>query len=559
MNHPTPLPDDGPSEDSDLIAYLDGELDADDSRTVESALALDAATRAKAEVYKKTYDLLDYLPKPEPSASFAARTLTKLQPVLGNIPAPSGSTLVLSASRIVPAAPRRVWPELFVWAVALVAVGAAGYFGHLVAQPYLNPPKEAEKFDQADLPLVHALPLYLGVDDLDYLKKLREADVFEDDPSSSAPPAAPGVEPISLAAQQKLIELFGEYPPARQQQLRTLHRQLAELPAKERAPLHRTLEAYAVWLDRLPDTLRKEILGAPGGAERIEAVRRVRERLWRESLSQSRQKALRAVASVEERTKLLGELKERERTFRREWELMHRQWQPNKSDDQKAWPFNSPALAKPLDDFIRRAFGVDLGAAVDRKADISAPCRLTREELIELKYRHEAAVKEGYWFSYGACLLQLAELHPMLPEPGRGKPLTQMDQAPLSLPVVRKLAKNDGVNLQQRFRPTLGRWPDFALEIHRLDAASKDKLPPLGPCRPGEFADDVEIFVKDQLGPKLDKKERDRLEIQQGKWPEYPRLMIELAKAKNLSVPGAMLPGEPKLWTEYYRLSTGKK
>jgi len=558
--NPTPLPEDGPSEDPDLIAYLDGELDADDSRTVESALALDAATRAKAEEYKKTYDLLDYLPKPEPSQTFAARTLTKLQPVLANGPAPSGSASVLSTSGLAaPAAPRRVWPELILWAAALVAVGGTGYYGHLLARPYLNPPKEIEKFDGADLPLIHALPLYIGIDDLDFLKKLREGDVFDADPASAPPSPTAESETISLAVQQKLIEQFQSYPPARRQQLRTLHRQLGELPAKERAALHRTLEAYAVWLDRLPDGPRREVLGAAGGAERIEAVLRVRERLWRESLPQSQQKALRAVASVEERTQFLSELKQREQTFRREWELMHRQWQPNKSDDQKAWPFNAPALAKPLDEYIRRAFGVDLAAPLDKKADISAPCRLTRDELIELKYRHETAIKEGYWFSYGACLLQLSELHPMLPEPGKGKPITQMDQPPLTLPVVRRLAKGDGVNLQQRFRPTLGRWPDFALEIHRLDAASKDKLPPLGPCRPGEFADDLELFLKDQLLPKLDRKERDRLDAPLGKWPEYPRAMIELAKAKNLSVPGAMLPGEPKLWNEYYRIGAAKK
>ena len=558
MNHPTPLPDDAPSDDPDLIAYLDGELDADDSRTVESKLAFDAATRAKAEEYKKTYDLLDYLPKPEPSATFTARTLTKLQPVVAVPASPSGSTPVLSGVAG-PASPRRVWPALFVWVFALVAVGAAGYFGHLLALPYLNPPKEVEKFDQADLPLIHDLPLYLGVDDLDFIRKLREADVFEDDPASASPSPAAASETISLAAQQKLIEQFLSYSPARRQQLRTLHMQFGELTPKDRAPLRRTLEAYAVWLDRLPDALRKEILGAPSGSERFETVLRIREKLWRESLTPSQQKALKTVASVEERTQLLSELKQREQTFRREWEFAHRQWQPNKSDDQKAYPFNKPELAKPLDDYIRRAFGVDLNAPFDKKADTSAPCRLTREELVELKYRHEAAIKEGYWFSYGACLLQLAEAHPMLPEPGKGKPLTQMDQPPLTLPAVRRLAKNDGANLQQRFKATIGRWPDFALEIHKLDAASKDKLPPLGPCRPGEFADDVELFVKDQLAPKLDRKERDRLDSQLGKWPEYPRAVIELAKAKNLSVPGAMLPGEPKLWNEYYRISGAKK
>ncbi len=553
MNRPTPLPEDPPSEDPDLIAYLDGELDADDSRTVESELARDAATRTRADEYKKTFDLLDYLPSPEPSPTFASRTLTKLRPVPA--PAPSGPAVAVPAIR------RSLGPELVLWAMAVVAVGAAGYFGHLLARPYLDPPQDVEKFDQSDLPLIHDLPLYLGVDDLDYLKKLRDADVFEDGPASATPSAPPAVETISVVAQQKLIEQFLSYSPARRQQLRTLHKQLGALPAKDRASLQHTLEAYAVWLDRLPDAPRKEILNAADGAARFDAVLRVRERLWRESLPPSQQKALQTVASVEERTQFLGEIRQREQTFRREWELMHRQWQPNKSEDQKAWPFNSPALAKPLDDYIRRAFGVDLNAPFDKKADISAPCRLTRDELIELKYRHEAALREGYWFSYGACLLQLAEAHPMLPEPGKGKPLTQMDQPPLTLPIVRKLSKNDGVNLQQRFRPTLGRWPDFAFEIHRLDAQSKEKekLPPLGPSRPGEFAPDLEQFLKEQLLPKLDKKERDRLDAQQGKWPEYPRAMIEQAKAKNLSVPGAMLPGEPKLWNEYYRISAAKK
>ena len=553
-------PDDPTPDDPDLIAYLDGELDADESRTVETQLAGDAGTRLKAEEYKKTYDLLDYLPKPEPSQSFTARTLTKLQPVLA--PSPTGSAPSLSTSGTLPAPRAKLWPEFLLWSVALVAIGGAGYFGHLLAQPYLNPPRETEKFDQADLPLIHDLPLYTGVDDLDYLRHLREADLFDDDPPPVAPgtPADGGSEKVSLAEQQKLISQFQSYSAARRQQLRTLHKQLEELPAKERAPLHRTLEAYAVWLDRVPDAPRKEILTAANGADRFEAVLRVRERLWRESLPPGQQKALKTVATVEERTQYLRELRQREETFRREWELTHRQWQPNKSEDQKAWPFNNPALAKSLDEFIRKSFGIDPNSPIDKKGELPAPCRLTREELLELKYRHDAALKEGYWFSYGACLLQLAEQHPMLPEPGKGKPLTHVDQPPLTQQTVRRLVKNDAP-FPQRFRSSLGRWPDFALEIHKLDANTKekDKLPPLGPCRPGEFHEDLELFLKEQLMPKLFKNERDRLEAQAGKWPEYPRLMIELAKGKNLSVPGAMLPGEPKLWNEYYRLSAGKK
>ena len=554
---PTPMPEDDTPDDPDLVAYLDGELDADDSRTIESKLALDAAVRTKAAEYKKTFDLLDFLPKPEPSPTFTTRTLTRLQPVAATA---SGSTprMIVSGTAM-PGPRRRIWPELSLWMLALAAVGAGGFFGHSFARPYLNPP-ETEKFDRADLPLIHDLPLYTGVDDVEFLKKLRDAELFDDD-ANPAPSAAANndADKFSLASQEKLIAQFLAYPTARRQQLRELHKRLNDLPAKERVGYHRTLEAYAVWLDRLPDGARKEILTAADGADRLEAVLRIRERIWRESLPPSQQKALKTVATVEERTQFLKELREREQTFRREWAFAHSQWQPNKSEDHKPWPFSDPALAKSIEDYIRKAFGVDAALGVDRKGDVAAPCRLTKDELIELKYRHDAALKEGYWFSYGACLLQLSEQHPTLPEPGKGKPLTMMDQPPLTPLIVRKLAKTDGGTIVQRFRTTVGRWPDFALEIHKLDPNNKEKLPPLGPCKPGDFTEELDLFLKDQLLPKLTKGERDKLDAQLGKWPDYPRVMIDLARAKNLGVPGVTLPGEPKRWNDQFRIPVGKK
>ena len=70
------------ADDAELIAYLDGELAPDAAQKLESKLAADAAVRTRATEYKKTFDLLDYLPKPEPSADFTNRTLTKIQPAL---------------------------------------------------------------------------------------------------------------------------------------------------------------------------------------------------------------------------------------------------------------------------------------------------------------------------------------------------------------------------------------------------------------------------------------------------------------------------------------------
>jgi anti-sigma factor RsiW len=63
-------------EEAELIAYLDGELDEEESRSIAARMALNPEIRERAEAYKKTFDLLDYLPKPELPADFTTRTLT---------------------------------------------------------------------------------------------------------------------------------------------------------------------------------------------------------------------------------------------------------------------------------------------------------------------------------------------------------------------------------------------------------------------------------------------------------------------------------------------------
>ena len=68
-------------ERDDLIAYLDGELDGEAARALEAKLALDPAARAEADTLKRTYDLLDFLPKAEPSPNFTNLTLSKIGPV----------------------------------------------------------------------------------------------------------------------------------------------------------------------------------------------------------------------------------------------------------------------------------------------------------------------------------------------------------------------------------------------------------------------------------------------------------------------------------------------
>src|SRR5262245_6915589 len=164
------LPDDGPVPDpfeAELVAYLDGELDPPAARKVEARLAQDPAARARAAELKKSFDLLDYLPRPEPSPTFTTRTLDKL-PALPSgsgptAPAPppqpaaarptgrnSGPAPVATVSTSMPvplegdeppARPGR--PRPLVWAAgvwaAVVCFAVVGYFASAAARPYLFP------------------------------------------------------------------------------------------------------------------------------------------------------------------------------------------------------------------------------------------------------------------------------------------------------------------------------------------------------------------------------------------------------------------------------------
>ena len=78
MTNPNPLTE---QEKADLVALLDGELTGEPARALEAKLSLDPAARAEAEALKRTWDLLDFLPKAEPTPSFTHRTLEKLTPI----------------------------------------------------------------------------------------------------------------------------------------------------------------------------------------------------------------------------------------------------------------------------------------------------------------------------------------------------------------------------------------------------------------------------------------------------------------------------------------------
>ena len=555
-----------PLDDAELIAYLDGELGEPEAQAIEAKLALDPVARSKATALKKTFDLLDFLPKPEPSVDFTTRTLTKLQPVVSGqsltaavvTPSLSGSALTTSHPALV-AASRFGWLGGIVWLAAAIVAALGGYAAHLALRPYVDvPPRDTEML-LSDNHMIRSLPLYLGVDDLDYLKSLNEPDLFAPDPVvKQLVENLDKKELVSTSTEKQLSDLFKKFPNTRQQQLRELDQQFQTLPTSERDQLGRVLESYAVWLDRLPDPDRKDVLVAASSDARLEKVRLLRNKQWRESHTLAVQKKLAAAATLEERSQFIETQKKMESARRDQWSLARRQWELHHGPDRKnPWPFSDPVLTKQVDEYIKAVFKADLNAKFEPKSDAM---RLSREEFSDLKMRQEAAKKEGDWSLYGLLLYQLAERHPYLPEPGTGKPLVEMP--PLTAQFLKDARSKGFFPKSENRQPTRGKWPEFALEL--ANEAKKVKLTvpfSFGPCRPGEFTEPVNTFLKDSLFPQLDSNQIESLKKLEGKWPEYPKLIIALARDPkiDLPIPGVTLPGQPSLWVQYYQLQPAGK
>jgi len=72
-----------PQEQENLTAYLDHELDDMGAEQVTAALSRRPEVRKEAETLRKTWELLDYLPRPQAPKSFTEQTLTRLSSTKG--------------------------------------------------------------------------------------------------------------------------------------------------------------------------------------------------------------------------------------------------------------------------------------------------------------------------------------------------------------------------------------------------------------------------------------------------------------------------------------------
>ena len=196
-----PPPSDDPVSDveaedatAELVAFLDGELDPEAAEAVEAKISLDPTARAEADALKKTWDLLDHLPRPEPSRTFTERTLSRIEPAAKNqttatelLPAKSGPVSPASATATIPSPPRTSSRRLFFaacWLIAVMGCGLTGYFGRARYTEHLHQSEERDRKLQmsGDKHLLLNLPKYRYVETKEHLLTLDDPELFGDEP-----------------------------------------------------------------------------------------------------------------------------------------------------------------------------------------------------------------------------------------------------------------------------------------------------------------------------------------------------------------------------------------
>ncbi len=171
------LPSLSDQERENLVAYLDGELDAQSAQLVETKLNLDPAIRAEAEALRRSWEMLDYLPRPEPTAAFTSRTLERA----------SGSGVQTAAVK----GRRLRWPAYAFgagWAAALLIAGTAGFAAvkwlvpsQRAAVVQAREPVDLDQLLIRDLRVIDNKRLYELADDISFLRALDDPEMFGDD------------------------------------------------------------------------------------------------------------------------------------------------------------------------------------------------------------------------------------------------------------------------------------------------------------------------------------------------------------------------------------------
>ena len=335
---------------------------------------------------------------------------------------------------------------------------------------------------------------------------------------------------------------FRDLPEERRQQIAELRQQLSREPASTQARLQSVLERYAEWWGSLDEATRDKIKQAPDKQPRLAVIRGIREQQWITEQPKALQEKIAALQG-DARKALIAKEKEDERRRRVEWIIASRFW-PELENETKArkLPTRFAELPLVVQSYVR---------------DYLIKMFLTPEE------KEQLAKAEGEWPQYPLKLVELAAKHPAA-LPGEAGPKSVKELPNEVLLKLRMLKQGTLVPLPKKeARLSEGKWPEFGTSLAKMakqrgkTALDHEFLAYDRDCLNKEMQE----FLKKKLEPLLSRDELQRLYDAgaEGRWPDYPKTIQELADRHALRPPWYILPQPPGEDWNKYRLGTARR
>jgi hypothetical protein len=562
-----PNPDEEVAADprvEELVSFLDGELDADATDRLEARLQRDPKLRAEAESLKKTWDLLDFLPRPEPSESFTEKTMSRLQAVVPEASIPvaepvstqalkpptSGASpsQAVSTRTLAIKIPRS---SVVSWTTFCILFALGSLLGLMVGNIVRSNIREQREREaklqlvaEAELlkPLLKRLPFYQYLDDLEYLQALEGAEIFGDEGTLArfADPIDPVGDRSELEFLQQQMNRWKALSPARQSQIRELEQKLKTLDEPNRTTLNRVMQAYAVWIDELPNDQRKRITEAANSLDRLVTVKDLREKQWLTSLPKSQRDLFASKKDhLSEQADLVKQWRDEEQRREQEWRIAGPLME--QIGEKVRHVLDQPLAKRQVELWIKTVEGIGFDG-------VGRELNLLKQEM------RSANPVAWTWFGLRLYRIQEANYQRLLPGPLDG-PKSWESLPPDVRKALLERDKQAQKNLKQLAPRSQSRWPDYALAVRQLADQLKITLPAsLGPNKLESMPADLRIFIKDQLIPeiaKLPDGKRMMAELQRaekGTWPDFPRTLVKVANEAKIVIPGWMLPGTHEEW-----------
>ena len=248
----------------DLVAYLDNELDSQERAALEKVLAKSADYRRRLGDFRRTWEMLDDLPRDQAGASFAETTVSM------------AAVATREASQVQSRERARRGRKVYwaCWMIAWLTASVAAY-----AATYLAISKDDRDLIR-HLPLIQRVDQYTQTRDLLFLQLLRDSGLFStfDDEVIPTKPESVDVHQLTPEERRELAEKkrrFDRLSDDEQSLVADLHEQLQRDP--QQAELRLVMQSYHRWLEHLGPSERLELV-ALTPYERVDRIRQLIER-----------------------------------------------------------------------------------------------------------------------------------------------------------------------------------------------------------------------------------------------------------------------------------------